>query len=240
MKGKWSYIIAVCGLISFLVLSGFMVLKNQERPISKIYSKNSSSDGSDFINDSIVQSLISKKLNLDSAKLKEVKVDSIEALLIKNPFVKKADVYKTPKGELVTLIEQKRPVVRVKDRTTEYYITDDYERIPLSKVYSVNALLVQGKIDSIEYKKLVDLAMYIDGDNLLKNNITGIKKVAKNSFILKVNKGKFDIGFGNLDNNDEKFKKLKLFYNQYLTKIGFDRYERINLQYKNQIVAEKK
>ncbi|MFV0531488.1 MAG: cell division protein FtsQ/DivIB [Flavobacteriales bacterium] len=240
MKGKIPYIFALISLIGFLVLSGFMIRKNQERTIVKIYSKNISKDGSDFINDSIVRLIITKNMKLDSAKINDIKVDSIEAWLSKNPFVKKADVYKTPKGELITEIVQKRPVVRVKNRTAEYYITEDYEKIPLSDVYSINALIVEGKIDSAEYKPLVNLVTFINGDNLLKKNITGVKKEAKNSFILKVNKGGFDIGFGNLEDFDQKFTKLKLFYDQYLTKIGFDQYKRINLQYKNQIVAEKK
>ncbi len=240
MKGRLPYIFAIIALVGFIILSGFLIQKNQERSIVKIYSKNISKDGSDFINDSIVNLMIAKNMNLDSARIKDVKIDSVERWLSKNPFVKKADVYKTPKGELITEVIQKRPVVRVKNRTEEYYLTDEYERIPLSDVYAVNALIVEGKIDSIEYESLVNLVEFINGDNLLKKNITGLKKVTKNSFILKVNKGKFDIGFGGLTDFDQKFTKLKLFYDQYLTKIGFDQYKRINLQYKNQIVAEKK
>lgn len=240
MKGKIPYIVAIISFLGFLVLSGFMIQKNQERPIVKVYSKNSSKDGSDFINDSIVHLVIAKRIKIDSVKLKEVKVDSVEAWLSQNPFVKKADVYKTPKGELVTEVVQKKPVVRIKDRVSEYYLTDEYDKIPLSDVYTINALLVEGKIDSVEYKPLVDLALFINGDNLLKKNITGVQKERKNSFILKINKGDFDIGFGNLENFEEKFTKLKLFYSQYLSKIGLSQYKRINLQYKNQIVAEKK
>ncbi len=240
MKSKIPYILALVGLIGFIVLSGFMNQKNRERAIVKIYSKNISEDGSDFINDSLVHLIIAKNMELDSAKIKNIKVDSIEKWLSENPFVKKVDVYKTPKGELITEVIQKKPVLRVKNRTEEYYITEEYERIPLSDVYSINALIVEGKIDTVEYQPLVNLVAFINGDNLLKKNITGIKKKAKNSFILKVNKGEFDIGFGDLENFEEKFTKLKLFYDQYLTKIGFDHYKRINLQYKNQIVAEKK
>ncbi len=240
MKGKIPYIIAIISFLGFLVLSGLMIRRNQERVVVKVYSKNNSKEGSDFINDSIVRLMITKKMKLDSVKIKDVKVDSIEGWLSQNPFVKKADVYKTPKGELVTEVVQKKPVVRIKDRVSEYYLTDEYDKIPLSEVYTINALLVEGKIDSVEYKPLVDLVIFINGDNLLKKNITGIQKEHKNSFILKINKGDFDIGFGNLKNFEEKFTKLKLFYEQYLSKIGLNQYKRINLQYKNQIVAEKK
>ncbi len=240
MKGKIPYIVAIISFLGFLVLSGFMIRRNQERAVVKVYSKNSSKEGSDFINDSIVRLMITKKMKLDSVKIKDVKVDSIEGWLSQNPFVKKADVYKTPKGELVTEVVQKKPVVRIKDRVSEYYLTDEYDKIPLSEVYTINALLVEGKIDSVDYKPLVDLVLFINGDNLLKKNITGIQKERKNSFILKINKGDFDIGFGNLENFEEKFTKLKLFYEQYLSKMGLNQYKRINLQYKNQIVAEKK
>ncbi len=240
MKARIPYLIAGLSLICFIILGAFMIKKNQERPIVKIFSQYLSEDGSEFINDSVVSVILSKHMDLDSLIIKNVDVDSIEGWLSDNSFVKKVDVYKTPKGELITEIIQKRPIIRVNDGREEYYITENYERIPLSDIYSVNALIVSGEIDLIEYKYIVDLVKYINNDNLLKNIITGVKKIKKNSFILKINKGSFDIEFGGLDNFEEKFTKLKLFYNQYLVKIGFNKYNKINLQYKNQIVAEKK
>jgi len=240
MKNKILTIITLLGFISFLILSGFMMDKNRNRLLTKIYLKNESKEGIDFINEDIVKDIISKKIKLDSVKMKALKIDSIEMWLDQNPFVKNAEVYTTVQGELITDITQKTPVIRVKNGIDEYYLTEENQRIPLSDVYSVNAMLVIGKVDTSDYKPLVDLVKFIHKDKLLKKNITGIQKAAKNSFILKVNQGSFTIDFGKINNFKEKFTKLKLFYNQYLDKMGFNKYKKISLAYKNQVVAQKK
>ncbi len=167
MKARIPYVIACLSLVCFIILSVFMVRRNQEKPIVKIFPQYLSEDGSEFINDSVVNEILSKHMDLDSLIIKGVNVDSIEGWLSDNAFVKKVDVYKTPKGELITEILQKSPVVRVNDGGEEYYLTGDYERIPLSDIYSVNALIVSGEIDLIEYKYIVDLVKYINNDNLL-------------------------------------------------------------------------
>jgi len=44
--------------------------------------------------------------------------------------------------------------------------------------------------------------------------------------------------FGPMDEIEEKFKKLKLFYKEVLPKKGWNTYSSINLKYKNQIVCK--
>ncbi len=240
MKNKMLNIVTILGFISFLILSGFMIDRNGNRRLTKIYLKNESKEGNDFINENIVKDIISKKISIDSVKMKTLPIDSIEMWLAQDPFVKRVEVYTTVQGELITDITQKTPIVRVKNGMDEYYLTEENQRIPLSDVYSVNAMLVIGKVDTSDYKPLVDLAKFIHKDKLLKKNITGIQKAAKNSFILKVNQGGFTIDFGKINNFKEKFTKLNLFYNQYLEKMGFNKYKRISLAYKNQVIAQKK
>ena len=74
----------------------------------------------------------------------------------------------------------------------------------------------------------------------MKKHIIAVKKEEPNSFILLVNKGDYVIEFGELKNIESKFEKLKLFYDEYLGKVGLNYYERINLRFNNQIVATKR
>jgi hypothetical protein len=49
--------------------------------------------------------------------------------------------------------------------------------------------------------------------------------------------GNQKILFGSIENKDEKFEKLFLFYTKAMPKVGWDTYSIINLKFKNQIVA---
>ena len=46
------------------------------------------------------------------------------------------------------------------------------------------------------------------------------------------------IEFGKPDNIDAKFKKLMIFYKEILPRMGWNKYDRVNLEYEGQIVAE--
>ncbi|MEO8584304.1 MAG: hypothetical protein ABI415_10925, partial [Flavitalea sp.] len=52
--------------------------------------------------------------------------------------------------------------------------------------------------------------------------------------------GNQTIEFGDGNNCDAKFKRLMIFYKQVLSKAGMNKYERIKIQYDNQIVGVKK
>ena len=46
------------------------------------------------------------------------------------------------------------------------------------------------------------------------------------------------IEFGKPDNVEVKFKKLMVFYKEILPTRGWTRYERVNLEYEGQVIAE--
>ena len=49
------------------------------------------------------------------------------------------------------------------------------------------------------------------------------------------------IRFGMVDENlPEKFDRLKIFYNEGLRKVGWDKYKTIDLRYKDQVVCERR
>ncbi|MFW6222798.1 MAG: cell division protein FtsQ, partial [Bacteroidota bacterium] len=48
------------------------------------------------------------------------------------------------------------------------------------------------------------------------------------------------IHFGSIDQYEWKFKKLKYLYKKGFSKEGWNKYEQINLKYKNQIICTKR
>jgi len=75
---------------------------------------------------------------------------------------------------------------------------------------------------------------------LLKIQIEQIY-VTKNreyEFVPKV--GRHIIIFGGIENMNEKFKKLLVFYHQGINNAGWNTYKSINLKFENQVVCSKK
>jgi cell division protein FtsQ len=46
------------------------------------------------------------------------------------------------------------------------------------------------------------------------------------------------VEFGTSENFEEKFRKLMVFYKEILPQKGWTRYERVNLKYEGQVIAE--
>jgi cell division protein FtsQ len=46
------------------------------------------------------------------------------------------------------------------------------------------------------------------------------------------------IEFGKPEDLETKFRKLKIFYKEILPRVGWNKYDRINVEYEGQVVAE--
>lgn len=241
MKAKWMLLKGFLGVLLFSFLVSFSAVRHACKSIKDIQIKIDHESGKYFVNDSLVRKIVEgKQLKVSSVPLGNVEVDRIEKILNRNFFIEKAEVFQDVDGTMRIQINQETPVARINTGVDEYYLSEDLAKIPLSNLYSAQVLLVGGDVKDEDFEGIRDLVRVIMADNLLKKHIIGVKKETPNSFILLVNKGDYVIEFGELKNFEEKFEKLKLFYDEFLGKVGLNYYERINLKFKNQIVATKR
>lgn len=242
MKLKLKLLKIFLGLAVFIFLLSFSANRYANKKLETMEIAIDREEGRKFLNDSLVLTILNHK-NYPTERLAmgAIQVDYLESLLNANPFVEHAKVFKSVDGALKVDIEQKKPILRINNGVDEeYYLGEDLTKIPLSNLYAVKVMMVGGAIDSADYVGLKDLSEIVMADKLLKKHIIAVKKQAPNSFNLLVNKGDYIIEFGALDNIEEKFDNLKLFYEQYLGKVGLSYYEKINLKFNNQIVATKR
>lgn len=240
MKTRWTLFKLFIGLLIFGFLVSFSAIRHSNKEITHVRVKIDDESGQRFINDSVVRRILkANPLEIQNLTLGSLDVAKVEKHLDENPFIQKSNVFQEVDGGLNILIQQKKPILRINTTADEYYLSDDLRRIPLSNLYSSEVLLVAGDVVEEDYLGLSQLSNYIMADKLLKKHIIAVKKVSPNSFILLVNKGEYIIEFGELENFEKKFDKLKLFYEQYLGDVGLNYYEKISLKFKNQIVATK-
>jgi ribosomal protein L19E len=86
-------------------------------------------------------------------------------------------------------------------------------------------------------KSIKSLSMFIQKDSFLMSMIDQIDINKQNQFELIPKMGKQQIYFGDTSDMKEKFERFTLFYKKVIPKYGWDKYSKVNLQYRDQVVA---
>ena len=240
MKKKWILLKIGLFLTALLLLVAFAQNRYELREVKEVITKIDYANGNHFITHEMVDSLL-KKAHPDYPKMgmKRVYTRDMEYLLNKDEFISKANVYLENDGILFAEIIQEVPVARIHDGNQEYYISKFGRKVPLSDNYAAKVLLVEGNIQPSDYKNLVELIQLINDDNLLKNLVIGIRKESINSFILLVDDADYILELGKLEGLPEKLDNFKVFFEKYINQTAEMPYKKLNLRFKNQIVAIK-
>ena len=223
----------------FLVifLAAFSIIRNGERTID-FDSINYLDSKFKFISVESVDKLLKQS---DSISLKLMKrnlnLGSLERIINKNAFIYSAEVSLSLDNEIGIKIIEKEPVFRVlKDK---YYIDSSGDKMPLSKNYSERIPLILKDIDSTKLISLGMLGDYFKNDNFLNGHIIGLE-IINNEFIFHVNNFSYLVKMKDLNQYKNRFKNYKAFYKSALNDSILDKASSINLNFKNQVIVQKK
>jgi cell division protein FtsQ len=197
-----------------------------------------------------VKPVLPRNKKLIGMPMGEVDVAKMEAALSKKLLIEKAEVYTDLNGELNLSITQRRPVLRViRYDGTQFYIDQYGVKIPLSEYYTCKVPIASGNIferyekgDSVYSfvgKQLFKMASYVDKHPFYDALIDQIFVRADNELILVPKIGSEVIVFGDVENLEAKFKKLLVFYQEGLNRIGWNAYKSIDLRFDGQVICKK-
>jgi len=218
-----------------------------------------------FISESdIIDALKKENINIIGKCMDSVNIHYIENILQhQNKSIRHAEVFRTVYGELGISIEQRQPVMRIVNRNGDsYYIDKNGHVMPLSTKYTAHVIVASGHLNEpyIDHvgenmklrmtKKdqssgeiipdLFRLVQFINNDKLWRSQFEQIYVNSKGDIELVPRFGNHVIEIGTVDNLTEKFENLKAFYEQGLSRYGWNKYRTISLKYKNQIVCTKR
>lgn len=188
--------------------------------------------------------------NLRGADLSQLNFSEIETRIRQSPYVSDAQLYSDLKGNIMVNVSLRRPLARiVQSDGPDAYIGDDGTIMPLSEKFFSRVVLVSGdfvsrflKLDNIteieEGKQLMVMLNTINADPFWAAQIAQIDLNKKGKAVLYPQVGDEKIEFGKPEALHTKFRKLKIFYKEVLPRVGWNRYDRINLEYEGQVVAE--
>jgi cell division protein FtsQ len=204
-----------------------------------------------FVDEKDVESLMDlSEANLKGSNLDRLNLREVENKIKTNPFVLDADLFADLKGNLVAEVELRRPMARIENATApDAFIAEDGTLLPVNGRYASRVVLLSGAMTpkmlasenlagSTEFAPYLDLIRFIRDDAFWRAQIAQIDIGNNGRVTLYPQVGSQRIEFGLPDEIEAKFRKLMIFYKEILPQRGWNRYERVSLEFANQIVAE--
>jgi cell division protein FtsQ len=165
----------------------------------------------------------------------------MEEVLSENPFVANAECYKTQEGHIAIHLVQRKPVLYVLSTTGDrYFVDSEGEILPHTRLTS-NLLVATGTITrQYASSHLAPIARFINDDRFWKEQTEQLNVLPDGNLELIPRVGSHIVSLGAPVGIDRKLDRLLKFYKYGLSHAGWDRYERISVEYDNQIVCKKK
>lgn len=179
-----------------------------------------------------------------------IDLKKIEDKLKNDKHILDAELFGDLKGNLVVNVELRRPIARiVQSDAPDAYIAEDGVIMPVSEKYSSRVVLISGAFvkrllededltRSEEGMQLKEMIEFINDDDFWKAQIAQLDISSNGKITIYPQVTGQRIEFGSAENFEGKFKKLMIFYKEILPQRGWTKYDRVNLEYEGQIIAE--
>ena len=174
----------------------------------------------------------------------------LETAMLKNIWIKDAQLFFDNNGVLQVRIVEREPAVRIFTREGNSFYADSSgiqlplqtrlpARLPVFTGYPAPNLRLHGQ-DSTLTKDLLRLGEFIRRDSFWTAQIAQIEITPAKTFELEPEVGDHRITFGDGNDIAAKFHRLFLFYKEVLSQTGMDKYARIDVSYSGQVIGIKK
>jgi len=233
-----------------IVLFGAAMVHKNKLPCSDVKVEITGAEEHLFIDEKDVLELINSHANINNVQMNRVDLRAIETELEKTAWVKNAELFFDNKQVLQVRIEERQPIARVFTVQGEsFYMDGTGVRLPLSDKLSARVPMFtnfpndkqkMAASDSLLLQGVVKMGKYITADSFWRAQIEQVDITPKGAFELVPTVGDQIIVFGDADDMEDKFKSLFTFYKKAWLQNGINTYERLDVRFKNQVVALKR
>jgi cell division protein FtsQ len=255
----------IIGLSGLMMSLAFVTKKEKNVVAQNMLVSVYNTEVNTFIDEEDIKDFFKeRKDSIINTSLKNINVNSLEKALNSHPAIENADISVDVNGDVNIAVTQRTPLVRVINTNGEsYYIDDQSKLMPLNDKYTARVIIATGYIfepyvsrcqflvnnisKNQKFSKvsilddIYNISSFISKDSVLNSLIHQINITPDKEIELYPAIGSHKIIFGEGNDFEEKFNKLKLFYTEGLNKTdGWKKYSTINIKYKNQVVCTKK
>ena len=189
----------------------------------------------------VLSDLKGQGIELVGKHMGDIDASDIEETLRLSPYLESADIVKCQNGRILIRVSQLVPVFRVFDGESSYYVNRAGKHMAASSYYHSDVPVVQGHFTR-KYRptRLLPLIDYVEKDSLLHSLVTMYVVRDTNNIIIVPSISGHVVNIGNASGFENKFAKLKLFYNEVMPKRGWNTYDTISVKWNHQVVATRR
>ena len=182
--------------------------------------------------------------------MKEFDLSKMEDSLESNPWVSSAELYFDNNRVLHVKVEEREPIARVfTAKGNSFYIDTTLTRLPLSEKFTPRLPVFTGfpsektkwkGSDSILLNQMKDISLFLAADSFWMAQIDQIDINPQKQFVMVPKVGEHTILFGDGADAAKKFRKLYAFYDEVMSKTGWNQYSTVHVGFKGQVVGTRK
>jgi cell division protein FtsQ len=240
--------VAIVGLFFLIAFSerkqGGVVVKDILVEIANINDNH-------FMDEGDVMRLVETSAqSIRGTSLARINLKSIETKLKLDKHIREAELFGDLKGNLIVRIELRRPIARiVQEDAPDAYLSEEGVTMSISEKFSSRVMVLSGRFvkDLLEAgdamkvengKQLMEMIEFISADPFWKAQIAQMDINSKGEILIYPQVTGQLVEFGTTENYESKLAKLMIFYKEVLPQKGWTRYQRVNLKYEGQVIAE--
>ena len=189
----------------------------------------------------VLNDLKSQGVKLVGKRMGDINASDREEVLRQSPYLENADIVKCQDGRVLIRVSQLVPVLRVFDGTESYYVNRAGKRMMATPNYHCDVPVVQGHFSrAYPVTRILPLVDYVEKDSLLRSLVTMYCVRDTNNIIIVPNISGHVVNIGTAQGFENKFAKLRLFYDQVMPKRGWNTYDTISVKWSHQVVATRR
>lgn len=217
-------------------------------------------DSADFhlvTNREILNLTNSTGMQIIGKRFREISLPVIENKISMLRELRDAEVYTTVDGSLHVYADQRNPVMRVMAGGGDYFVDDEGVVIKRRKLYTPRLQIVEGNIRITSQmlsgisildttikksilKDIYKLVGYMREDDFWRAQIDQLYVDNDDEIDLIPRLGNHRIHLGTIENYEGKLRNLEAFYREVFPVTGWNKYELINLEFRDQIVCRRR
>lgn len=170
-----------------------------------------------------------------------VRCKVIEQALERNTFIENAECYKAPSGRLFISIRQRVPILRIiPDGDADGYYVDSQGHTMPGGGHAVHLPIATGTIDKqMAQGSLYELALLLREDDFWNRQVEQIHVTSDGEIELVPQVGDHILFLGKPVGMKEKLDRIRHFYDRALSRVGWNKYSRISVEFDNQVICKR-
>jgi cell division protein FtsQ len=203
-----------------------------------------------FLEQADIVELLAANSTIQGRPVEELDLRRMEEQLERHAWIRSAQLFVDNRGILKIAVEEREPIARIFTLSgNSFYIDSACEQLPLTDKIAVRLPVFTGfpsdreklnKADKQLMRQVKAISEYINKHAFWNAQVNQVDITPQRNFEMVPMVGNHVIEFGDGNNVEDKFRRLMVFYQQVMSKMGLNGYEKVSVQFARQVVGKKK